>query len=98
MTPSDVQGLAEPLLRSAFADKDVETVHVREDDNSSGTPSLFIDVFLAHNTGPPDTDAWIRVRRTLSDELVASGEMRFPYVRLRDRQEEEEESALDKLE
>lgn len=92
MTPSDVQRLAEPLFRSVFAKEAVETVDVREDEDWSGTPSLYIDVFLSSGTGAPDPDAWMRARRTLSDELVASGELRFPYVRLRDRVEESEDA------
>lgn len=91
MTASEVQSVAEPLLRSLFDDT-VENVQVHEDEDWSGTPSLYIDVFLLSGTGAPDPDAWTRVRRTLSNRLVASGEPRFPYVRLRDRQEESEDA------
>lgn len=91
MTAEDVKVLAEPLLRRLF-DHAVETVDVLERDDWSGAPSLYIDVFLAPGTGAPDPDAWIRLRRSLSDELVASGEPRFPYFQLRDRKEESEDA------
>lgn len=94
MTPSDVQRLAEPLLRSLF-NGSLEEVSVREDEDWSGAPSLYIDVFLVPGAKVPDHARYRDLKRTVSDTLVASGDLRFPYFRLRDRAEESEGEAED---
>lgn len=91
MKPAEVHGFAEPLLRSLFGEA-IEGIKVRADEDWSGTPSLYIDVFLVPGTGAPDPEAWATLRRTLSDTLVGSGEGRFPYLQLRDRREEAEDA------
>jgi hypothetical protein len=91
MTPDRVLSLAEPLLRPVLGEDNVETIEVREDDDWSGAPSIYIDVFVAPGTKWPDGRVLTGLRRTLSDKLVAAGEARFPYIRLRDRKEENDD-------
>lgn len=91
MRADEVASLAQPPLEAFFGGS-LESVEVIGAEDWSGTPSLYIDVFLAPGTGAPDTDAWFKVRRALSDRLVAAGELRFPYITLRDRQEENEDA------
>lgn len=91
MTPDQVLGYAEPLLRPVLGDENVETVAVREEDDWSGAPSIYIDVFVVPGTEWPDGNALTGLRLALSDQLVAAGEARFPYIRLRDRQDEDED-------
>lgn len=93
MTPDLVLGLAEPLLRPALGQHNVETIAIREEDDWSGAPSIYIDVFVAPGTKWPDGSALTELRRILSDKLVAAGEARFPYIRLRDRQDENDDLA-----
>ena len=91
MSPEQVLGLAESLLRPALGEANVEDVVVREDEDYSGAPSIYIDVFVAPGTGWPDGNALTALRRTLSDKLVSAGEARFPYIRLRDRSEDNDD-------
>ena len=88
MTRQEVLDLADRLVRPVFRDREIERIDVREDDDWSGEPSIYIDVSIAPGTITPDVDAYLRATRRLNRELLAAGEQRFPYVRLRDRSDE----------
>lgn len=89
MTPEEVRGLAEPLLRPALGDENVESVAVRDEDDWSGAASISIDVFVRPGTGWPDGTTLTRLRRSLSDRLVRAGDLRFFSIRIRDRHDED---------
>ena len=61
--------------------------------NSTGTPSLYIDVFVRPGASRPDAESWTKIVRSFSQELLDGGEQRFPYIRLRDRAAENDEAA-----
>ena len=91
MTKSGIFEVAERIVRRGIRSDMVESVVVREDEDWSGDPSLFVDVFLAPNAEPLDVEASTKIRRSLTQELLASGERRFAYLRFRDRAGEEEQ-------
>ena len=95
MTPDQVLGYAEPLLRPVLGDENVEGIVVREDDDWSGEPSIYIDVFVVPGLSVFDFDAWGDARLALSNKLVGAGELRFPYIRLRDRRQDSQEPPED---
>lgn len=92
MTRDQVLGVADPILRPVLGDENIQEITVREDEDWSGEPSLYIEVFIVPEPFSFDYDAWGDARLKLSDTLVRAGELRFPYIRLRDRHEESEES------
>lgn len=91
MTRAGIVEMADRLVRPAFRERDIEEIEVREADDWSGAPSIYVNVFLAPDVLRPDAETWNRVLRRFSDELVAAGDSRFPYVWLRDRREESED-------
>jgi hypothetical protein len=93
MEPGRISELARRLLRPLIDDSMIEAIDVREDEDWSGTPSLFVDVFVSPGKPRPDAESWTRLKRSLSQELLDGGEQRFPYIRLRDRAAEDEEAA-----
>ena len=92
MTPDQVRDLAGTLLRPVLGDENVEDIVVREDDDWSGEPALYIDVLVEPSAGVPDGDQWLTAKRTLLDRLVANGDKRFPYISLTDREEKRSEA------
>jgi hypothetical protein len=85
MTTNGVLEVVERIVRKGIRPDMVESVVVREDEDWSGDPSLFVDVFLAPDAEPPDVEASMQVRRSLTQELLDRGERRFAYLRFRDR-------------
>lgn len=91
MRREEILQLADRVVRPAFRERDIEEIDVREEEDWSGTPSIVVEVFMAPAAQPPDVDSWFRMKRMFSRELLAAGDMRFPFVRLRNRAEEEDE-------
>lgn len=91
MTSHDVTTVAERVVRAALGPNVIDAVIVREDDDWSGDPSLFVDIFLQPEAWPVAGEASLSFRHELSRELRAAGERRFAYVRLRDREGEQED-------
>ena len=92
MTKDEVLGIADRVIRPAFAEGAIEEIAVREDEDWTGDPSLYVDVYLAPDAALPEVKVSSRMRLALQDGLLATGEQRFAYVRLRDRAEEAAEA------
>ena len=92
-TSTSILEVAERLVRGRIRPDLIESINVREDEDWSGDPSLFVDVFLAPDAEAFDTDTLTDIRLRLTQELLAHGERRFAYMRFRDRLGEEEEES-----
>ena len=91
MTREEVLVLADRVVRPEFGDREIERIAVREDEDWSGAPSIYIDVSVAPGTRALDAETSMRLLRTLNREVIAAGDPRVPYLRLRDEAEERRE-------
>lgn len=99
MTADEVRVLADATLRPVLGDRNVEQIVVREQDDWTGDPALYIDVVVAPDLDVLDAGLWLSARLRLSDQLVEHGDKRFPFVSLTDRKEQAlTEAELDELE
>lgn len=87
MTAEEVRVLAERTLLPVLGEEKVDRIEVREQDDWTGDPALYIDVVVDPDLDAPDAGRWLSARRSLSDRLVELGDMRFPFVSLTDRKE-----------
>lgn len=88
MTKEGVLDLANRVVRPLLDDRAIEEIAVREDIDSVGDPSFFVDVFIAPGTRPLEGDVSIRLFRDFHNELLDAGERRQSYLRFRDRSDE----------
>jgi hypothetical protein len=90
MTPDQVRGAAEQLFGPVLGDENVERIVVREDEDGASERSLLVDVFVVPGTLPIGVEAYLQLRRSLSERLESMGEQRFAYLRVRDEKGETE--------
>lgn len=88
MTADEVRVLADTTLRPVLGDRNVEQIVVREQDDWTGDPALYIDVFVDPALDALDAGQWLNARLRLSDQLIERGETRFPFFSLTDREEQ----------
>ena len=88
MTKEGVLDLANRVVRPLLDDRAIEEIAVREDFDSVGDPSIFVDVFIAPNTRPLAGDVSVRLFRDFYNELLDAGERRQSYLRFWDRSDE----------
>ena len=88
MTKEGVLDLANRVVRPLLGDRTIEEIAVREDFDSVGDPSIFVDVFMAPGTRPLDGNVSIRLFRDFHNELLDAGERRQSYLRFRDKSDE----------
>lgn len=91
MKTKEVLALADRLITPIVGPNNIEEIVVREDDDWSGAPAIYVDVFVKPGARRPAIDVWTRAKLKFSDELVAKDDQRFPYIQVRDRKAEREE-------
>jgi hypothetical protein len=80
ITPENI-ALIERTIRDAMSAYVVDSIDVRAGEDHDGDPVIFIEVHYGLNDTPIDAEVTGRVVLTVSDQLLANGEFRFPHIR-----------------
>ena len=83
MTKQELATIAETVLRPELDVFGYDRVTIREDVDHENEPSLFVDVFLKAGSPLIKGETSNSAHHALGQSLLGRGEARFPYLRIR---------------
>lgn len=94
MQPSEVQQIADEVLRRELGRAGLDHVVVQEERDESDGKLLTVDAVMKPGTDVLDGALVSGAHRALSQALLSAGEDRFPYFMIRHADDEEPESHI----
>ncbi|MGJ0506625.1 MAG: hypothetical protein ACR652_05710 [Methylocystis sp.] len=80
MNDSEIQALADSVLRTRLGRFGFQRAEVRSGVDYSNDPAVYVDAVLGEGAPSLEPDTLMNAHLALSDALLEKGEERFPYL------------------
>lgn len=88
LTDTEIQAIADDVLGREMRDLAFERAEVRSGVDDEDMPSLAVSAKVGPNIAPLKGEEFSRIHGALHEALLARGEERFPFFRLRREDDE----------